>query len=101
MSEFAQLLEESLSQRELRSGALIKATVVQVQPDFIVVNAGLKSEAIIPIHEFRNDKGQVDIKVGQTIDVVVEMVEDGFGETRLSREKAKRAAAWGELEKSH
>lgn len=94
---FAELLEKSLSDINLRPGAIIEATVVEVRPDRITVNAGLKSDAIIPAIEFKDD----DVAVGDVVDVVIETVENGFGETRLSREKAKRARAWVDLEKSY
>lgn len=100
-SEFAKLLEESLGESELVPGALIQATVIQIDPDTVVLNAGLKSEAVIPAHEFYDEKGQVTVKEGDVVDVVVEAIEDGFGETRLSREKARRAEAWDVLERAH
>lgn len=102
MSEnFAELFEQSVSKVEMRPGALVKATVVKVDSDNVVVSAGLKSDSSIPIEEFRNEKGEVNVTIGDVIDVVVEAVEDGFGETRLSREKAKRAEAWLLLEQAY
>jgi small subunit ribosomal protein S1 len=99
MSEsFAQLFEESLASKQMRPGSIVIGTVVDIRSDAVVVNAGLKSEGIIPIEQFRNDHGDVDVKVGDEIEVALDMVEDGFGETRLSREKAKRAQAWKHLE---
>lgn len=98
---FAQLLKESLERTDLRPGAVIDATITHVGSDAIVVNAGLKSDAIIPVEEFFNDRGQVDVKTGDVVSVVVETIEDGFGETRLSREKAKRAESWRTLEKAY
>src|SRR3989338_9491336 len=92
---FSELFEQSLTEVDLRQGALVKATVIEVKPDFIVVSAGLKSEAFISREEFRNE----EIAVGDEIEVVLEMVENGFGETRLSREKAKRAQVWTKLER--
>lgn len=95
--KFAELFEQSLLETNLKPGALVKATIVDVRADRIIVNAGLKSEGIIPANEFRNE----EVKVGDEVEVVVETPDNGFGETRLSREKARRAAAWLRLEKSH
>ena len=101
MSEsFAELFEQSLSSTQLRPGAIITGTVVAVKDDFVVVNAGLKSEGVIPIEQFTNDHGDVDVTVGDEVEVALDTVEDGFGETRLSREKAKRAQVWKRLEKA-
>src|SRR4030088_2341809 len=97
---FAALFEESLNRKEMRIGEVITAEVVSVDDNFVVVNAGLKSESIIPADEFRNDAGQVDVKPGDFVSVSIEALEDGFGATRLSRDKAKRMAAWLELEKA-
>ncbi len=99
MSEsFAELFEESLSRTEMRPGSILTGTVVDVTPDFVVVNAGLKSEGIIPVDEFRNHEGEIEVKPGDEVEVALEYVEDGFGETRLSREKALRARSWRVLE---
>ncbi len=99
MSEsFAELFEESLSRTEMRPGAILTGTVVDVTSDFVVVNAGLKSEGIIPVDEFRNHEGEIEVKPGDDVEVALEYVEDGFGETRLSREKALRARSWRVLE---
>lgn len=98
---FAQLLKESLERIDLRPGSVITATITHVGDDSIIVNAGLKSDAIIPIEEFLDDRGQLQVKLGDDVKVVVETIEDGFGETRLSREKAKRAEAWRILEKAY
>jgi small subunit ribosomal protein S1 len=98
---FAQLLKESLEQTDLRPGAVILATVTYVGSDNVIVNAGLKSDAIIPIEEFYDARGQVTVKTGDQVSVVVETIEDGFGETRLSREKAERAEAWRTLESAY
>src|ERR687895_679309 len=95
---FAALFEESLSRKEMRIGEVITAEVVRVDDNFVVVNAGLKSESYIPAEEFRNDRGEVEAKPGDFISVAIESLEDGHGETRLSRDKAKRLAAWHELE---
>jgi len=97
---FAALFEESLNRKEMRIGEVITAEVLSVDDNFVVVNAGLKSESIIPSDEFRNDAGQVDVKAGDFVSVSIEALEDGFGATRLSRDKAKRMAAWLELEKA-
>ncbi|MEW5864161.1 MAG: 30S ribosomal protein S1 [Pseudomonadota bacterium] len=97
---FAALFEESLTRKEMRVGEVITAEVVRVDQNFVVVNAGLKSESLIPIEEFMNDAGEVEVKPGDFVAVAIEALEDGFGETRLSREKAKRMAAWLELEKA-
>ena len=97
---FAALFEESLNRKEMRIGEVITAEVLSVDDNWVVVNAGLKSESIIPAEEFRNDTGQVDVKVGDFVSVSIEALEDGYGSTRLSRDKAKRMAAWLELEKA-
>jgi small subunit ribosomal protein S1 len=97
---FAALFEESLARQEMRSGEVITAEVVSVDNDFVVVNAGLKSESIIPTSEFRNDKGELEVAVGDFVKVAIESLEDGFGSTKLSREKAKRLAAWLDLEEA-
>ena len=93
-NNFAALFEESLTRQEMRAGEVITAEVVRVDMNFVVVNAGLKSESFIPVEEFRNDAGEVEAKAGDFVSVAIEALEDGFGETRLSREKAKRLAAW-------
>ncbi|WP_110650335.1 30S ribosomal protein S1 [Salinicola peritrichatus] len=99
MSEsFAELFEQSLQDINMEPGAIVMATVVDIEGDWITVNAGLKSEGQIPAAQFRDDNGEMTIAVGDEVKVALEAVEDGFGETRLSREKAKRAEAWKELE---
>jgi small subunit ribosomal protein S1 len=95
---FAALFEESLSRKEMRIGEVITAEVVRVDPNFVVVNAGLKSESFIPLDEFRNDRGEVEAYPGDFVSVAIEALEDGHGETRLSRDKARRLAAWTDLE---
>ncbi|MBW3568130.1 MAG: 30S ribosomal protein S1 [Proteobacteria bacterium] len=101
MSEsFAELLEQSINQTQLRPGALLTATIVEIRSDVVIVNAGLKSEGVIPIEQFQNESGQIDISVGDEVEVALDAVEDGFGETRLSREKAVRARSWNSLEKA-
>jgi len=98
--DFATLFEQSLSRKEMRVGEVITAEVVRVDPNFVVVNAGLKSESYIPAEEFLNDKGVVDAQPGDFVSVAIEALEDGHGETRLSREKAKRLKAWTDLEEA-
>ncbi|MDF2177654.1 30S ribosomal protein S1 [Aliiglaciecola sp. CAU 1673] len=98
---FAQLFEESLKQLETRPGAIVKGTVVAIDKDIVLVDAGLKSESAIPAEQFKNADGVIEISVGDTVDVALDAVEDGFGETILSREKAKRHEAWVELEKAY
>src|SRR6187200_603408 len=97
---FAALFEESLALKEMRIGEVITAEVIRVDDNFVVVNAGLKSESYIPAEEFRNDRGEIEAKPGDFISVAIESLEDGYGETRLSRDKAKRLAAWHELEEA-
>ncbi|HET7261847.1 MAG TPA: 30S ribosomal protein S1 [Casimicrobiaceae bacterium] len=97
---FAALFEESLARQEMRQGELITAEVVRVDYNIVVVNAGLKSESFIPIDEFKNDSGGVDVKPGDFVTVAIESLENGYGETRLSRDKAKRLKAWHDLEAS-
>ncbi len=99
-NNFAALFEESLTRQEMRVGEVITAEVVRVDMNFVVVNAGLKSESFIPVEEFRSDAGEVEAKVGDFVSVAIEALEDGFGETRLSRDKAKRLSAWMDLEKA-
>ncbi|WP_455366776.1 S1 RNA-binding domain-containing protein, partial [Kaarinaea lacus] len=102
MSEsFAQLFEESLSQTKMRPGTIITGEVVDISSDFVVVNAGLKSEGVISAQEFEDENGEVNVNVGDEVEVALEYVEDGFGETRLSREKAVRARSWIVLEKAY
>ena len=101
MSEsFAELFEESVKNLEMRPGMIVKGHVLEVGPDMVVVHAGLKSEGVVPISEFKDLNGEVEVKVGDEVEVAVDAFEDGFGETKLSREKAKRARAWEDLEKS-
>jgi small subunit ribosomal protein S1 len=97
---FAALFEESLSRQEMRAGEVITAEVVRIDQNFVVVNAGLKSESYIPIEEFRGDRGELTVEIGDYVQVAIEQLEDGYGETRLSRDKAKRIAAWNDLDKA-
>lgn len=98
MESFAALFEESLTRQEMRSGEVITAEVVGIDNNFVTVNAGLKSESLIPLEEFKNDNGEVDVKIGDFVPVAIDSLENGYGETKLSREKAKRLASWIELE---
>ncbi len=95
---FAALFEESLSRKEMRIGEVITAEVMRIDDNFVVVNAGLKSESYVAAEEFRDDRGEMEVKPGDFVSVAIEALEDGYGETRLSRDKAKRLAAWHELE---
>jgi small subunit ribosomal protein S1 len=97
---FAALLEESLASQQIEQGAILTAIVIDVNPDVVIVHAGLKSEAVIPINQFLDDSGDIEVQVGDEVEVALDAVEDGFGETRLSREKAKRARTWRRLQES-
>lgn len=98
---FAELFEESLKELETRPGAIVRGTIVSIDKDIVLVDAGLKSESAIPAEQFKNSHGDLEIAVGDQVDVALDAVEDGFGETILSREKAKRHEAWVELEKAY
>jgi small subunit ribosomal protein S1 len=98
---FAQLFEESLNKTKMAPGTIVTGTVEDITSDFVIVNAGLKSEGVIPASEFYDEHGDVDVHVGDQVEVTLEYVENGFGETLLSREKALRARSWIELEKAH
>ena len=101
MSEsFAALFEESLQRSEMRSGEVITAEVVRIEHSFVVVNAGLKSESYVPIEEFKSDAGNIEVQVGDFISVAIDSVENGYGDTVLSRDKAKRLASWMSLERA-
>ncbi|THB68601.1 MAG: 30S ribosomal protein S1 [Gammaproteobacteria bacterium] len=97
---FAELFEASLQQTQMTPGSIVTGTVVDIQGDFVIVNAGLKSEGVIPAEQFFDETGAIEVNIGDEVDVALDSLEDGFGETRLSREKAKRAAAWIDLEKA-
>src|SRR5512132_1792705 len=97
---FAALFEESLARQEMRQGELITAEVIRVDYNIVVVNAGLKSESFIPIDEFKDDRGEVEVKAGDFVTVAIEALENGYGETKRSRDKAKRLSAWHSLEAS-
>ena len=95
---FAELFEQSERISKLKPGAIVTGTVVEIRSDVVIVNAGLKSEGVVPIEQFRNEAGELEVAVGDEVKVALDALEDGFGETRLSREKAKRAMVWDELE---
>src|SRR6187455_1684382 len=95
---FAQMFEESLASQRIRPGQILTGRVIEVGPDVVVVSAGLKSEAVIPVQQFKNERGELEVAVGDDVEVALDSVEDGSGETRLSREKAKRARTWERLE---
>ncbi|MFA6986794.1 MAG: 30S ribosomal protein S1, partial [Arenimonas sp.] len=98
---FAELFEQSqIALVKLKPGAIVTGIVVEIRSDMVVINAGLKSEGIVPIEQFRNEQGELEVAVGDTVKVALESLENGFGETVLSREKAKRAMVWDELETS-
>ena len=97
---FAAMFEESLQRQEMRAGEVITAEVTRIDHNFVVVNAGLKSESYIALEEFKDDKGELEAGVGDYVSVAIESIEDGYGETKLSREKAKKLAAWMSLEKA-
>ncbi|AIU90471.1 30S ribosomal protein S1 [Pectobacterium brasiliense] len=98
---FAQLFEESLKEIETRPGSIVRGVVVAIDKDVVLVDAGLKSESAIPVEQFKNAQGELEIQVGDEVDVALDAIEDGFGETLLSREKAKRHEAWLTLEKAY
>lgn len=98
---FAQLFEEFLKTIETRPGSIVRGVVVSINKDTILVDAGLKSESVIPVEQFKNAQGELEIQVGDEVDVALDDIEDGFGETRLSREKAKRHEEWVRLEKAY
>lgn len=97
---FAELFEQSIANQRIKPGAILNGLIIDVGQDFVVVNVGLKSEAVIPAEQFRNEKGEIEATVGEHVEVALDSVEDGSGETRLSREKAKRARTWTRLEQS-
>jgi len=101
MSEnFAEMFEQSITQMNMRVGEIITGEVVDINRDVVVVNAGLKSEGVIPIEQFYDESGELDVKIGDVVEVALDSFEDGYGESRLSREKAKRARAWTRLEQA-
>jgi small subunit ribosomal protein S1 len=101
MSEnFAEMFEQSITQMNMRVGEIITGEVVDINRDVVIINAGLKSEGVIPIEQFYDEQGELDVKIGDTVEVALDSFEDGYGESRLSREKAKRARAWTRLEEA-
>ena len=98
---FAELLEESMSNLQMQTGSIIDGTVVDIRSDAVVISAGLKSECFIPADQFRDADGQLEVALGDTVEVSLDAIEDGSGETRMSRERAKRIRIWNELEKAH
>jgi small subunit ribosomal protein S1 len=97
---FAELFEQSLANQRIRPGMILTGLIVDVTDDVVIVNVGLKSEAVIPLEQFKNERGEIEVKAGDSVEVALDSVEDGTGETRLSREKAKRARTWTRLEES-
>jgi small subunit ribosomal protein S1 len=100
IESFASMFEESLASQRIKPGAILMGRIVEIGPDVVLVNAGLKSEAVIPVEQFKNERGELEISVGDDVEVALDSVEDGNGETRLSREKAKRARTWSRLEQA-
>lgn len=98
---FAELFEESLQDKSMQIGAIIEGLVVDINNDVVIIHAGLKSEGVVPLEQFKDENGELQVAVGDTVEVALDAVEDGFGETRLSREKAVRARAWITLEKAY
>ena len=98
-SEFEVLFHDSMSNVDMTPGSIVTATVIEIRNDYVVINAGLKSEGIIPKNQFLNVKGELEISLGDEVEVTLDMIEDGYGETIMSREKAKRTKVWDELEK--
>jgi small subunit ribosomal protein S1 len=97
---FAQMFEQSLASQRIKAGQILNGFIVEVGSDMVIVNVGLKSEAAIPLEQFKNERGEIEVKAGDEVEVALDAVEDGSGETRLSREKAKRARTWTRLEKA-
>ncbi len=95
---FAELFEQSLASSQIKPGTILTGNVIEVSPEVVIVSAGLKSEAVIPTSQFRDENGEIEVQVGDEVEVALDAVEDGFGETRLSRERAKRARTWTRLE---
>ena len=95
---FSEMFEQSLANQRIRPGMILMGLVVDVTADVVIINVGLKSEAVVPLDQFKNERGEVEVKAGDHIEVALDAVEDGTGETRLSREKAKRARTWTRLE---
>ncbi|MEI2419471.1 S1 RNA-binding domain-containing protein, partial [Arthrospira platensis SPKY2] len=91
---------QSFASQQIRPGAILKGIVVEINDDVVIVSAGLKSESVIPAEQFKNEKGEFEVAVGDEVEVALDAVEDGFGETRLSRDKAKRNRTWTVLEEA-
>ena len=98
---FAALFEQSLNEIDMTPGAIVTGTIIDIDADWVTVHAGLKSEGVIPKSQFVDEQGNLNLEIGDEVKVALESVEDGFGETRLSREKAKRAESWMELEEAY
>ena len=98
---FAELFEQSIAAKGLQPGAIVTGRVMEIRDDAIVVNAGLKTEGIVPIQQFMNSDGELEVELNDEVELALDAVEDGYGETRLSREKAKRARVWDHLESAH
>ena len=97
---FSALLDETLNSLDMQPGSIVSGVVLDVDKDWVTVHVGLKSEGVISLDEFRNNEGTVDIEVGDEIEVALEAVEDGYGETRISREKARKISTWKMLEEA-
>ena len=97
---FSEMFEQSLANQRIRPGMILTGLVVDVGSDVVIVNVGLKSEAVIPLEQFKNERGEIEVAAGDQVEVALDSVEDGTGETRLSREKAKRARTWTRLEEA-
>src|ERR1700694_1276903 len=95
---FAELFEQSIASQRIRPGTILNGLVVEVGQDYVIVNVGLKSEAVIPADQFKNERGEIEVQAGDEVEGALDAGEDGSGETRLSREKAKRARTWTRLE---
>ena len=91
---FAELFEQSLANKRIKPGTILMGLVIEVSSEAVVVSAGLKSEAVIPASQFKNERGELEVQVGDHVEVALDSVEDGFGETKLSRERAKRVRTW-------
>ena len=101
MSEsFSALLDESLNTLDMQPGSIVSGVVLDLDNDWVTIHVGLKSEGVIPLDEFRNNEGKVDISIGDEVEVALEAVEDGYGETRISREKARKISTWKKLEEA-
>ena len=100
VENFAALFEESHAHQEMSIGEVITAEVVSIDANMVIVNAGLKSESLIPIEEFKNDRGELEVKPGDFVKVAIDAFDDGYGSTKLSRDKAKRLAAWTDLDEA-